>query len=115
MSSIISTTATMPHIGNLLGSILQEKRITKAELARMLDSSTPSVNSYLKAASLQARIVWKLSIVLDYDFFEHCSNSLCNNAKVEVSKNNERQMAMMQQQIDDLQKAVVIYKDLLKK
>ena len=115
MDSIISSATEMPHIGNLLNNLLIEMKISKAELARMMGCNSVSINGYVNAASLQLRVVWKISKALKYDFFEHISNSLNDNAKTKLAKNSAEQIATMQQQIDDLQKAVVIYRDLLKK
>lgn len=100
------------HIGNIIYKVLTEKKVSKAELARALGKTPVSINSYLKQHSLQARILFNISIALEYDFFEHLSNIL-NEKDSKTSKNEE--ILALKQQITDLQKEISIYTNLLKR
>ena len=111
---------TMPHIGNLLVQVMEEKRLTKTDAARLIGCNPVSIHSYIKAETLQLKLIWRFSKGLDYDFFEHISNQIDDNAQVKLEQKNlisnqQQQIQEMQQQIRDLQKEVAIYKDILKR
>ena len=116
----IDNKVTMPHIGNLLVQVMEEKRLTKTDVARLIGCNPVSMHSYIKAQTLQLKLIWKLCEGLGYNFFEHISNQIGDNAQIKLEQRNliatqQQQIQEMQQQIRDLQKEVAIYKDLLKR
>jgi hypothetical protein len=96
----------MPHIGKLMEQLMEEKRVTKSQLAKGLHISPISINRYIEQHSLQSGIVWKVGKVLGVNIFDIIAKS----HPVNVSTNNE---VILQQQIADLQKENIIYKNLL--
>ncbi len=99
------------HIGNLINTILIEKKVSKADLARKLDRKPVSINAYLKQSTLQTRIIFELSKALNYDIFEHLSNVLNGTD----NKSRKQELESLNEQVKDLQKENTIYKDLLKR
>lgn len=100
------------HIGNIVWQVMQEKKVSKSQLARALNKTPVSINSYLKQQTLQTRILFNISIALNYDFFEHLSNILNETDNINAKK---EEILQLKQQIIDLQKETNIYKDLLKR
>ena len=56
------------HIGKNILSVMTQKGITKAELARMLDIKPQSVDYLLKRKSIDTDTLYTISVVLDFDF-----------------------------------------------
>lgn len=111
---------TMPHFGNLLVQVMEDKRLTKTDVANLIGCNPVSVHSYIKAETLQMKLIWRLSKGLDYDFFENISNHLGDNAQVKLEQKKlfelqQQQLQEMKQEIRDLQKEVSIYKEILKR
>lgn len=60
---------TIPHIGTMLKSHLDNRRARKSVLARKMEVSDTSILNYQKRESLQLSILWKLSQELKHNFF----------------------------------------------
>jgi hypothetical protein len=58
-----------PHMGTLVKARLRKRGITNAVLARKLDITPIGVTRYFGRASLQAGILWKISLIADYNLF----------------------------------------------
>lgn len=56
------------YIGKIVRSIMLEKQVTKAELARRLNVKPQSIDYLLTRKSVDTDTLYKLSIALDYDF-----------------------------------------------
>ena len=60
--------STALHIGENILSVMNQKGITKAELARMLEIKPQSVDYLLKRKSIDTDTLYNVSVVLDFDF-----------------------------------------------
>jgi transcriptional regulator with XRE-family HTH domain len=58
------------HIGEKIGLILSEKKLSKAKFAKLLEVKPQSVDYLLKRKSIDTDTLYKISILLDYDFFD---------------------------------------------
>jgi plasmid maintenance system antidote protein VapI len=59
---------TSIHIGKQILSVMGEKRVTKANLARLLGVKPQSVDYLLKRKSIDTDTMYNISLVLDFDF-----------------------------------------------
>jgi transcriptional regulator with XRE-family HTH domain len=78
------------HIGENIASVMTQKGITKAKLARMLDIKPQSVDYLLKRKSIDTDTLYNISVVLDFDFSKfyriNQTNSEQINFDIEESK-----------------------------
>jgi plasmid maintenance system antidote protein VapI len=96
----------MPHAGKLLQQVMQMRGIRNAELARRLDIHPIGITQYLKQNTLHAALLWKLGLVLDYNFFV----ALSNEFPIAAPSAHELQL---QQQVINLQMEIDIYQKVL--
>lgn len=59
----------MVHIGEKIRLVLEKKKISKAEFARMIDTSRENVYGIFKRESIDTALLEKISAVLEYNFF----------------------------------------------
>lgn len=64
------------HVGNLIISFLKKSNITKAHLARELGMATPNVNRLLKRESMDTTLLFKISKILNHNFFAEISGEI---------------------------------------
>ena len=72
------------HIGNLLAEKINQQRISKSAMARRIGRSVTAISPLLKRPSMQAYLLWELSIALGYDFFHHLSEALLAKAGEQI-------------------------------
>jgi len=102
-----------PHIGMLVKRIMEEKKISQAELARRMQLTPTSIVNYFKQSSLQFGILWNIGIALEHDFLTELTNyypadiTFNSNSKLVEELNNKTN------QIKDLEKEIEIYKKAL--
>ena len=60
--------STNIHIGENILAVMNQKGVTKAELARLLDIKPQSVDYLLKRKSIDTDTLYNISAVLDFDF-----------------------------------------------
>ena len=58
------------HIGRLIEQRIKEVGMTKAEFGRRINTSRQNVNTLLKKNSLDTEMLWRISEVLNFDFFQ---------------------------------------------
>ncbi|HLG34047.1 MAG TPA: hypothetical protein VI757_04145 [Bacteroidia bacterium] len=90
------------HTGKLLEEKIKEQRLSKAEVARRIVRPRTAIKPLCARPSMQAYLLWELSVALGYDFFAHLSQALLqkhpaiagiNNASATIAaleKENER-------------------------
>lgn len=67
------------HLGNLLSEKIKDQRLTKSAVARKINRPPSAIKPLLNRPSMQAYLLWELSIALEYDFFAHLSQALLTN------------------------------------
>ena len=100
-----------PHIGSLIRKKLKELNISNTEAARRLGVNNTNMNQYFKNPSLQFGIIWKLSMAVNYDFL---SDIMAHYPKSFPAKVSE-EMVEMKKTIENLERELEIYKNLLKR
>jgi plasmid maintenance system antidote protein VapI len=97
----------MPHAGKLLEKVLEEKGVSKAELARRLDIHPIGITHYIKQHTLHAALLWKIGLAINHNFLADLSAAF----PIETLSNKE---AQLQQQLADLEKKLAVYQEVLK-
>ncbi len=102
-----------PHIGQLVKKVIEDKKLSQAEVARRMAVSPNSLTNYLRQPSLQFGILWNLGIALEYDFLTELTDYyppgllLNKNSKLIAGLDEKTKL------IADLQKEIGIYKKAL--
>ncbi|MDR0231462.1 MAG: helix-turn-helix domain-containing protein [Dysgonamonadaceae bacterium] len=60
--------STNIHIGENILAVMNQKGVTKAELARLLSIKPQSVDYLLKRKSIDTDTLYNISVALDFDF-----------------------------------------------
>ncbi len=100
-----------PHLGSLVRRVIEEKGMSKAYVARQMNVTSNTLWAYFKRKSLQFGILWKLCIVLNYDFLSELQQyypkelPLLPNASL---KELESKITLLEQKIE-------VYKEVLQK
>jgi len=92
-------------IGKLIADIMQQLRLSKAEVARLLSRRQSTVTTLMKRPSLQAYILWEFSIALGYNFFHHLSEQLITKAGEKIisgTPTDKMLIATLQQEVQRL-------------
>lgn len=109
-----SELSTMPHLGSFIYDTLQEKGKNQAFIVNKIGKGATSVSAMMNKQSLQVDVLWNIGKALNYDFFDYLSG--CFNKKPgEEMLTKQQEIDVLQQQILDLKKEIIIYKDLLKR
>lgn len=70
------------HIGENIQSVMNEKGMNKATLARLLDVKPQSVDYLLKRKSIDTDTLYNVSLVLDFDFFKFYRINQANSDQI---------------------------------
>ena len=60
-----------PHLGKLIDQYREEVRMSKAELARRINTSRQNVHLILAKKSMDTDLLRLISLALDHDFFQY--------------------------------------------
>ncbi len=98
----------MPHNGQLLKHLMDEKRFTQSQLAHLLGTQNVTILRLLAKESITSQYLWRLSKAMNINLFSvlaqlHPTNSPTTK-EIELEK-----------QVLDLQKQVALYRELLRK
>ncbi len=128
MSSKQNIKKDLPHLGSLVRNKIIEQKMNFAEVSRRMGIKPSTINNYFNQKSLQTRIIWKLSLALEYNIFADIMGFLPENIQKEnastiqnqkVSQQQEIMLSQQQeilsqkQEIADLKKEIAIYKEIL--
>lgn len=67
------------HIGSLIKKRAQELRIGPTELGSKIDTSKQNMYGIYKRKSIDIELLYKISVALNYNFFNHYSDFLNQN------------------------------------
>ena len=110
-----NTPDKLPHMGTFIKNKIDERNITYAEIARRMNIHQSTIHGYFIQQTLQTRIIWKLSIAIEYNLFTDLIQFL-PEALQNTNKTSFQQTILAQQQeINDLKKEITIYKEILNK
>jgi hypothetical protein len=66
----------MVHIGSIIKKIFDERGESVSWFAKQLYCDRTNIYSIFKRESIDTALLVKISIILDYDFFQHYSQDL---------------------------------------
>lgn len=118
-SPLMNDIIKAPHTGSILKTFLGRKRVPKALLAQKLGYNTTCVYAYFKRPTMQVALLWKLSILLDHNFFKDIAALLPADLSTNVLPDTTKDglLAAKDEQIVILQKEnerLVMERDILK-
>jgi hypothetical protein len=105
------------NIGELLTSKLKELHVTNAELGRRINRPHSAAYPWRRQPSVQAYVLWEISIALKYDFFSALSKAMQekhlevvgeNASDKETMSELQRELAAVKEERDYLKKMVDI-------
>ena len=102
------------HIGKLVAEKIKQQRLSNAAVGRMVSRNEATVSTFQKKPSLQAYILWELSIALGYNFFHHLSEQLITKAGEKIVSGNPTDKMMITALQQEVQR-VTEERDYLKK
>ncbi len=82
------------HIGKLIKNRLQETGMTKSEFARRINKTSQNVYDIFERTTIDTGLLLKISIILEYNFFERYSLTLNNNLLELTSLENTAETAL---------------------
>lgn len=104
------------HIGQLVHHKIQEKRLTYTEVSRRINVALPTLTAYFDKPSLQSRIIKKLSLALEYNFFEDFTNALPEHIQnTNTESKRAQEIESLKSMIEDQKREIAIYKELISK
>lgn len=114
MSTKEKNTVQPLHIGQMVYDKIQEKRFTCAEVSRRIQVSPSTLMGYFDNASLQSRIIQKLCIALEHNFFEDFINTLPEHIQYSNEGSKRKQeIDELKRIVEEQKKEINIYKELL--
>lgn len=94
------------HLGNLLSEKIKEKRLSKKAVERSIGRSNNAVKRLMGRPSIQAYLLWELSIALEYDFFAEISRALQQKHQVVggANGNDKTLIASLEKELADVKR-----------
>jgi plasmid maintenance system antidote protein VapI len=101
------------HLGKLLSEKIKEQRLSKTAVARSINRPSSAIKPLCDRPSMQAYLLWELSIALDYDFFSAVSQALLQKHPQisSANANDKATIASLQKELAD----VKLERDYLRK
>ncbi|PVV61901.1 helix-turn-helix domain-containing protein [Chryseobacterium sp. HMWF035] len=102
-----------PHLGELVRKIIDDKKLTQAEVARRMQISPTSLANYFNQSSLQFGIVWNIGLAIGYDFLTELTNYYPSTLALNEDAKIVKELTEKTQRIADMEKEIEIYKAAL--
>jgi transcriptional regulator with XRE-family HTH domain len=102
-----------PHIGKLIQKKVREKQLSYAEVARRMGVNATVFQVYLSQTSVQFGILWKIGIVIEYNFFADLMSYLPPTTLNANDSFFQQKIKEQDNEILDLKKEIEIYKNIL--
>lgn len=114
MSTKEKNNARPLHMGKMVYAKIQEKRFTCVEVSRRIQVSPSTLMGYFDNPSLQSRIIQKLCVALEYNFFEDLINVLPEHIQYSNEGSKRKQeIDELKRMVEEQKKEIGIYKELL--
>jgi len=101
------------HIGRMVQQEMEAQKISGAEMARRMGVTGPTMAAYLKRPSIQAGILWKLGLALEYNFFAEMAQQFPAEMSKKVTAPLQLKLDEKDLRIADLEKEIAIYKNVI--
>jgi|Laugresp1bdmlbsn_1035097.scaffolds.fasta_scaffold73005_1 hypothetical protein len=98
----------MPHIGQLIKELLVEKHYSQSDLGRLLNTQVVTIYRLVGKPTISSEYLWKIGNILNINLF----SLLAQYHPVKTPTPNE---IALEKQVNELQKEIAIYKELLRK
>ena len=94
------------HIGENILSVMNQKGISKAELARMLEIRPQSVDYLLKRKSVDTDTLYNISVALDFDFskFYSINQIKSNQTNFDIEQSKAKVLVEISLNVEDIVK-----------
>lgn len=102
----LQASVAYPHVGKLVENYLNKHMSNRAFVARQMGVASPTVRRYLENASLQFGIIWKLSLITNYNFVAELGAKLPIDYTTPKEEELQNQIKTLQEQIVSLQKEI---------
>jgi len=110
--NIAKNNGTYPHVGEFLANYIRKLSIKRPDLAYKIGKHPTSIVHYLKADTLQFKILWDLSIALKYNLLAELSSQLPTDV-VEIKK-SEREIEL-ENELEKVKFELAVYKNIVGK
>ena len=111
----VAATDSFPHNGALLTNYILKHNVNRADLARRLNITAPSVYNYAGSSSLQLYILWKASLALKHNFVAELGDLLPVKFETVCEKELREQVESLQKELEKLSLELSIYKTIVGK
>jgi hypothetical protein len=108
----------MPHAGQMVRRVMDKQLVNQAELSRRMQVSQTTLTRMLRQPTLHAALLWKLGLVLQYNFFEPLALDFPiapqpTAAALEQTQQLQQQITALQQQLAEAQLENRVYQKVL--
>ncbi|MGL2966382.1 helix-turn-helix domain-containing protein [Flavobacterium sp. XGLA_31] len=107
--------AKLPHMGTFIKNKIEEHNTTYAEIARRMNVHQSTIHGYFSQETLQTKVLWKLSQALNHNLFTDVIQFLPETLQNTNKTSFQQTIQTQQQEINDLKKEILIYKEILNK
>jgi DNA-binding Xre family transcriptional regulator len=94
------------HIGSRIKEVLERRGLSKVGLSRKLNMTATNVHKIFKRATIDTGLLAKLSVELEYDFFQHyrpaAAESVVKEQEVEYISNKDTNTSQCLKAIEHL-------------
>ncbi len=101
----------MQSIGKIIEEKLREKGLSVSEFARQINTNRNNAYDIFRRDSIDTHLLQKISVVLEYDFFQYFNTSTGIASESIVSY--KREAPDLLQKVQELEKEIVYLKELL--
>ena len=100
MTNKTSQATTKIHIGSILSSYINKKRIAQAAIARALGVRSSTLAYYLKQPSIQSKTLLDISYILKHNFFMDIAQMLPHtfSTEIDIFEAHNRRIAELEEE-----------------
>lgn len=104
------------HIGQIIKSVAEERKMGATELSQHLNTSRENVYDIYRREAIDTTKLLQLSAILKYDFFEHFyGEEPLNTLRADIVVQLQKEIDSLSKELVEKKKALVIYDTLFLK
>lgn len=100
------------HLGQKIQELVEKKRLSKADFARMINKTRPSVYHIYASASVDSELLATISLALEYNFFQLYTN---NFPPLLLEGNTSAEVARLKKELEMRDKLIALLEEKKKK
>lgn len=96
------------NLGQMIEQRMKSKRLTQAEITRKLGRNGGAIYPILRRPSMQAYLLWEVSIALEYNYFRDLADALDKKAGHVLESGNvpdKEKIAALEKELSDLKES----------